>query len=412
MLAALRQRNFALIWLGELISSIGGWVLWIALPFYVHAQTGSALATGTTFFVNTLPPLLLGSLAGVCADRWDRKRTMAVANLSRAAVLLLLLAARSPGRLWIIYPAIFAQSAIAQFFGPAKNGLIPRLVGKEHLMAANSLSSLGSNLAGLAGPALGGVLSQPLGLSGAAVTTSVTFLIYGLLILLITTPAGPAGAQDKPAQASSDTARSTAWRDWLAGLLLVKAERPIAATFAAMGVAMLGQGIIHGLWVIFVRETLAGGALEYGWVQVAVAAGGLIGAFVVERVGRRLAPGLLIGPSGLTIGITLLLTFNFPSLPVILILQFLGGIAGPGFFITIQTLLQTHVADRYLGRVFGAYNMTNALLVLSGQGLASALGDHLGIVSMLNVSGVLYLLGGVVALVTLTGPGARRAREG
>jgi MFS family permease len=129
--------------------------------------------------------------------------------------------------------------------------------------------------------------------------------------------------------------------------LLVKAERPIAVTFAAMGVATLGQGIIHGLWVIFVRETLAGGALEYGWVQVAVAAGGLIGALMVERPGRKLAPGLLIGPSGLIIGITLPATFNFPSRPVILALQFLGGIAGPGFFITMQTLLQTHVADRY-----------------------------------------------------------------
>jgi DHA3 family macrolide efflux protein-like MFS transporter len=135
---------------------------------------------------------------------------MLVANLSRAAVFLLLLAARSPGRLWIICPVIFAQSAIAQFFGPAKNGLIPRLVGKEHLMAVNSLSSLGSNLAGLAGPALGGVLSQPLGLSGAALTTSITFLIHGLLILLITTPAGPAGAQGKPVQSSDDAAWSAA----------------------------------------------------------------------------------------------------------------------------------------------------------------------------------------------------------
>ena len=115
MLVALRQRCFALVWLGELISSVGKWVFWIALPFYVHERTGSALATGTTFFVNTLPPLLLGSLAGVCADRWDRKRTMVVANFSRALALLLLLAARSPGRLWIIYPAIFAESVITQF---------------------------------------------------------------------------------------------------------------------------------------------------------------------------------------------------------------------------------------------------------------------------------------------------------
>jgi MFS family permease len=410
MLVPLRQRCFALVWLGEFISSIGRWVFWIALPFYVHEQTGSALATGTTFFVNTLPSLLLGSLAGVCADRWDRKRTMVVANFSRAFVLLSMLAACSPERLWIIYPAVFAESVIAQFFDPAKNGLIPRLIGKEHLMAANSLSSLGSNLAGLAGPALGGILAERLGFMGVVPLTCVSFLTYGLLTLLITTPTEPVRAQYRLARPTGDATGPSMWRDWLAGLQLVKAQRTVATVFAIVGAAMLGQGIINGLWVIFVREILVGGTLEYSGVQVAVAAGGLIGAFIVGRAGRRLAPGLLIGPCGLVIGITLLATFNLPSLPVILTLQFLGGIAGPGFFVTIQTLLQTNVTDRYLGRIFGAYNTTNALLVLSGQGLVSALGDHLGIVSMLNVSGVLYLLGGVAALVTRLG--IRRAPEG
>ena len=96
-------------------------------------------------------------------------------------------------------------------------------------------------------------------------------------------------------------------------------------------------------------------------------------------------------------------TFNIPSLPVILVLQFLADIPAVGFFITIRTMLQTSTANHYLGRVFGAYNTTNALLILVGQGLASALGDRLGIVPMLNVSAGLFFLGGVIALILLPG---------
>ncbi|HJZ49194.1 MAG TPA: MFS transporter, partial [Roseiflexaceae bacterium] len=134
MLAVLRQRNFALLWTGGLISLLGDWLLFIALPFYIYDLTGSALATGAMFIAETLPILLFGSLGGVFADRWDRKRTMIVADLLRAVLLLLLLAVRSPDWLWAIYLVVFVQSSIGQFFNPAKGALIPQLVDEQQLM--------------------------------------------------------------------------------------------------------------------------------------------------------------------------------------------------------------------------------------------------------------------------------------
>src|SRR5713101_2598217 len=100
MLSVLRQRNFGLLWFGQLISIIGDWVLFVALPFYVYDMTGSALATGTMFAAQLLPSLLLGSLAGVFVDRWNRKRVMIGADVLRGCVLLLLLVVRSPEQLW------------------------------------------------------------------------------------------------------------------------------------------------------------------------------------------------------------------------------------------------------------------------------------------------------------------------
>lgn len=95
MLAVLRQRNFALLWGASLISEIGTLMLYIALPFYVYAHTGSTLATGAMFVVQSLPAVALGSLVGVFVDRWDRRRTMMVADLARAVLILLLLTVRA-----------------------------------------------------------------------------------------------------------------------------------------------------------------------------------------------------------------------------------------------------------------------------------------------------------------------------
>src|SRR5215207_1282790 len=115
MIATLRQRDFALLWAGGLLSSLGDYALFIALPFYIYQLTGSALATGAMFVARALPSLLLGSVAGVFADRWDRKRAMILADLLRAGMLPLLMV-RSTDMVWIVYLVAFAESSISQFF--------------------------------------------------------------------------------------------------------------------------------------------------------------------------------------------------------------------------------------------------------------------------------------------------------
>ncbi|MFN8489826.1 MAG: MFS transporter [Caldilineaceae bacterium] len=400
MLAILRQRNFALLWAGQALSAIGDWILWIGLPFYVYGKTGSALATGAMFMVTTAPGLLFGSLAGVLVDQWDRRRVMFMADLSRTGITLLLLATLNPGWLWLIYPLAFLDATVAQFFNPAKSALLPNLVKQEQLLAANTLNSFSGDLAMLVGPALGGLLIGLLGFRGSVLIDAGSFLISALCVFWMTTPNLPA-AQNQVIGHTDLSIWLKLWRDWLAGLQLVQQECAIRTIFIVMAVAMFGQGIIFVLWALFVKQVLQGGALEYGWVQVAVAIGGLFGAAILGRAGKKLTPAWLIGCSGMLTGLLLLATFNLPSLRLILALQFVGGIAAVGFFVPSETLLQKSVTDTYRGRIFGAYQTTNALLLLIGQGVASSLGDRIGIVPMLNLSGSLYFLGGAVALVLL-----------
>ncbi len=409
MLAALRQRNFGLLWFGQLISMTGDWVLFIALPFYIFSLTGSALATGVMFMAMTLPRLLFGSLAGVFVDRWDRRRTMIVADLLRAMLLLLLLVVRSAEWVWLIYAVAFVESTISQFFNPAKSAIIPRLVGEQDLLAANSLNGLSDALTRLVGPALGGALLGALGLTSVVLTDSVSFLVSGLMIALISLPPDPSQPAAPASRASASVAWAAVWREWLAGLKFVKMEYLVAAIFIVLGVAMFGDSIITVLLVPLAKEVMRCDALQLGWLMAAQGVGGLIGGLLVGQMSKALSPRTLI-PVGLGTTATLLLVIvNFPIYVMVLALMVLVGIAVMAWAVSAPTLLQMSVADEYRGRVFGTLNTTTALMSLCGMGLAGALGDLIGIVPVLNIAGGLYLLSSVVALVMLRGEKALRA---
>jgi MFS family permease len=125
MVATLRQRNFAVLWFAGLISLMGNWMLWIALPVAVYTFTGSTLAVGAMLLANTLPGILFGSLAGVFVDRWECKRTMVVVNGLLAVSIIPLLLVRSADWLWLVYIVSFVQSTLSQFFAPAENAMLP-----------------------------------------------------------------------------------------------------------------------------------------------------------------------------------------------------------------------------------------------------------------------------------------------
>src|SRR4051812_12058678 len=124
-----KNRAFALVWLAGLLSQVGDWVVAVALPFYVYQRTGSVVATGALFAAETLPPLFLGSAAGVLVDRWDRRGTMIAADLLRGALVAFLVVAPPDTQFGLIYPVAFLESTIGLVFGPAHAALIPRLVG-------------------------------------------------------------------------------------------------------------------------------------------------------------------------------------------------------------------------------------------------------------------------------------------
>jgi len=398
MLATLRHRNFALLWTGGLISLIGNWILIVAMPFHIYAVTDSALLTSAWLMAFIAPGVLFGSVAGVFVDRWDRKRTMVVTSLMQAVIILVLLFAQSAEWIWLVYVVAFIESSLAQFFSPAENALLPSLVGEEHLMSANSLNSMNDNLARLIGPAIGGALLGLVGLSSVVLLDAASYAIAAVLILLVSTPTAVTSPAPPEAPATKGSRWMKVWREWLAGLQLVRHHRILAGTFTVVGIALLGDAIISAILVVFVQDVMGLSSVEFGWMMTARGIGGLVGGLLLAQIGRKWTPAQLITGGFMLAGILILIIVNFPTLVVVLPGLVLVGIPAIVSFVSVQTLLQQETEDAFRGRVFGTFGTTITLLMLVGSGLGGVLADQLGATLLMNAASIIYIIAGLLAL--------------
>jgi MFS family permease len=411
LLSTLRNRNFALLWSGGLISMTGDWMLLVALPIYVYQATGSALATGAMFAAGLVPNVLFGSVAGVFVDRWDRKRTLVFGNTLLALSVLPLLVVPQTGWLWVVYAVAFVQSCFGVFNEPAENSLLPALLGDERLVSANSLNATNNNLARLAGPALAGLVVGWFGLVGVVVVDAASYLVSAALVSLISARSAPERPEEAPPADAGGAAAafSGVWREWAEGLRLVGTGRVLLTVFVVGAVTGLGEGVFLALFPPFVRVALGGGALELGWLMSAQAVGGVLGGLVVGAAAARLSPPRLLGSGAVLFGLIDLAIFVYPSfvqsIAVGLALFVLVGVPAAGMLAGLQTLLQTSAKDHLRGRVFGALGTTQALLMLAGTLLGGALGDAVGIVPVLVVQGGAYVAAGILVLVLLAHDG-------
>jgi MFS family permease len=403
MIAVLRQRDFSLLWFGGVLSSTGDWLLFIALPFFIYERTGSALATGAMFAAETLPRLLFGSVAGVFVDRWDRKRTMIFADVSRAAILVLLLMVAAGGPLALIYVVVFVEASLSMLFIPAKNALVPNLVEERQLTAANSLNSMAEDVPSLIGPVLGGALFAVVGLNGLIALDIVSYLLSAAAISLIVARGSTTRPDEAPAVSAevAASAWANALRDWLGGLRVVGRDRKVAAVFTVISVATVGEGVLIVLMILFFKDVLGVGTTEFGYFWTCYGLGYVLGGLLLARLSGVVAETRLFALALIANGALLVAMFNFPVFPVLLVLAVPAGITVIGWLVVAQTLLQKWVPDRYMGRVFGAFEAVQALALLTGMGLAVLLSDFLGTVVTLTIVGGVWSLAGLIALLIL-----------
>ena len=257
MVSVLRNRNFSLLWWGGLVSMMGDYMLFVALPIYIYQMTGSTLATSLMFMAGAVPRVLLGSVAGVFVDRWSRQRTMVVCNLLLALGITPLLLVALGGSIWLVYVVAIFQSSVNQFFGPAENALLPTLVDRERLTSANALNALNDNLARLLGPAAGGIVVSFSGLAGVVAFDLASYLIAAILIAFMKVPVTTTEVRrEQPPLA--DVLRSLGY-EWREGLQVISRRRIVALLVGTKTLTSLGEGVFSVSLAPFVAESLGAG---------------------------------------------------------------------------------------------------------------------------------------------------------
>ena len=391
MFSLLRQRSFAVLWFGGLISIAGDWVLYAALPFFVYERTGSTIATAGMIVAELGPGVVVGSIAGVYVDRLDRRRLLIAANLAQALTVMTLAVVVHGGRVWVVYVAAAVQSVIASFAVPAESALLPSLVPADQLVAANALTTLNNRLARLTGVPLGGLLLGLFGLGPVVVADAVSFVVAAAMVALVTSPPRVPTRRDGSVWASVGG-------EWLDGLRLVRDDRAVATLFWVLGLMTFGGTMLDPLYVAWVRDVLHRGPQVYAFLLVTGAAVGIAGALVVGRYRERLAPRILIGWSSLIAGAALVAKWDLPYVGLTFALTCVSGITSIASSIGVETLVQQSVRDAFRGRVFAALGASGAFFSLAGAVIGGTGARFVGVTTMLNVASLLVVVAGVVAL--------------
>jgi MFS family permease len=175
--------------------------------------------------------------------------------------------------------------------------------------------------------------------------------------------------------------------------------------FVFLAIISLGEGVMGVMIVVFAQRTLDGGPRELGWIVAAQAVGGVAGGLLGGVIGDRVPARWLVGLGTVVMGVGDLLIFNYPrwypELWPALVLMAAVGVPAALLMAGVMTVLQTSVPDALRGRVFGAALTVMSLIGLCGTGLAAALGDRLGPVTLLNVQGVGLVTGGLFVIAAL-----------
>jgi MFS family permease len=395
--AALRIRDFALLWAGMSISLVGDGVYFVALAWQVYDLSDSPTALSVVGLAWTLPLALFVLLGGVVTDRVERRRVMIAADLVRALAVAVIgiLSLTGAIELWhlIVMAAVFGTGDA--FFGPAFTSIVPQIVPRELLLQANALDQFVRPLGFmLLGPALGGWLVATFGPGEAFIFDAATFLASAAALALLS-----------PRPLAVREEATSMLRDVREGFAFVRARAWLWATLVAAAIFLLAYwGPIEVLVPYRVRNELGGDAGDYGLV---LASGGLGAIAAAAFVGRRGLPrrhisvmylawgfgALTLAGLGLGTAVWQLMGFMFLESAL-----FTAGLLIWG------TLLQTHVPGGLLGRVTSLDWFVSTSLVPVSFALTGPVSGAIGVQTTLVLAGVVAC---TATLAFLYVPGVR-----
>ena len=396
------NRDFRLLWLGQVVSQLGDWFNTIAIFTLVLRLTASGRAVGLVLVARFLPSVVLGPLSGVVADRFNRRHVMIASDVARAAVVLGFLFARRPEHVWLVYVLTVLQLAFSAFFEPARSAALPSVVrGGPDLVSANSISSVTWSAMLTLGAAVGGPVTGWFGTDAAFVIDSATYVVSALLVWRLRLPPRP--AREKRRLTLSKALGVT---DTAEGLRYVRSRPRVLATLLVKPAWGLGGGILTLLPVFGEKVFPVGGSAAVGMSVLYVARG--IGTAVGPVLTRRFYSETreqmqrAIGVSFVLAGLFYVAFGVAGGFAPALVWLAVAHMGGSVLWVFSTVLLQATVDDEFRGRVFAAELMLMTLAMAASNYATGEALDRFGLSprAVAVALGVLFTLPGLLWLLT------------
>lgn len=391
-LALFRHRNFALLWGGELIAVTGIFITRIAAALLVYQVTGSALSVGLTQAASILPSLLIGLVAGVVVDRFDRQRIMVAVNVGVGVLVMLIPWLVSVNLVWL-YAVLMLNGLLSQFFLPAQASVLPDVVPDDDRPAATSLFSISTFTASALGAVLAGFIAVQFPIAWAFYLAGVAYLLGAGLNALLKLP---------PMETPGHTDVASVTRNVRAGLKFTL-DTPVLRSLLLVllgGSALIG--FFNAVNLPFATRSLGASAADYGLLEGIPVIGIILGSYALASLANRLFEGQWLSLSLLGLGIAVMGYSRVTTVGMAIALYTVLYVIDAAYYISPPLIVQRNTTREMRGRVFSTVFVVRnlgTLLGISAVGLADVLDPRpllLGVaVLFLGLAGLSFVLPGL-----------------
>lgn len=384
-LRALRSRNFAILWFGNLLSNTGSWMQNVAEPWLVLRLSNSPFLLGLDSFMGDAPVWLLILVGGLLADRRDRRRTALLFQGIQVVCPILIVVLLATGRIhvWMVIVLSLVVGITDALSGPSINALVPSSVPEDDVASAVALNSAQFNLSRVMGPFFAGVVIATLGPVVCFALNAASYAPYLLAIYLLRIPSPP------PPQLQAGSRRKRARASLLEAFGAIARKRRLRRAFLTVTITSVFCMPMVTFMPVLVRDAFHLGSTEFGGALSVFGFGGLIGAAVVLPIKTNRHRQILSNLAALALSALIVAMALDRVFGVLLALVFVGGGAMVASNTAANSILQSSIDGRIRGRVSSMYTLAlrgGAPLGSLATGIVAA---HWGVRTALLINGSL-----------------------
>ncbi|MFA5389316.1 MAG: MFS transporter [Candidatus Omnitrophota bacterium] len=403
----LKDKNFFLLWLAQIVSNFGDRLNQMALIGLVYVRTpGSTLELAKLLSFTIIPVFIIGPIAGIYVDRWNRKATMIACDIIRGALVLLIpLAIKYSTSMVPVYVLVFIIFSITRFFIPSRLSIIPDIVHKDNLLLANSLSSTTMMIATIVSFGFSGLIVAALGPQGGFYIDAVSYIISAGLVFFLTIKLKEHVASSRAGIKITGIDRKTISGDIKEGLAYLKGHKDIRMIANTMFLLMAGVGSIYIVIIVFIQEALRSSTQHLGFLVMFLGIGLFLGSIVYGKFGSRFSKRKVINFGLMTTGLTIVIfaaALKFaPSFFMAGALSLALGVFSAPIIVSSNTLLHEVMQDEMRGRIFSYLEIIMHAGFLLFMFFASLAADKIGRAWVLISVGALFSIIGLIRLIIL-----------